>query len=88
MLLVIFHVSHILFYERFEGTTSHISKNDIQYNGQKKKHKQSTKHTENTKDRVTRTPLNLVLAVPASQVTPVGLLFLLAASTGQSLNIG
>ena len=80
-MLVIFHVSHILFYERFEGTTlvirSHISKNDIQYNGQKKKHKQSTKHTENTKDRVTRTPLNPVLAVPAPQVTPVGLLFLL-----------
>ena len=36
-----------------------ISKKKRLYNGQKKKDKQrSTKHTHNTKDRVTRTPPN------------------------------
>ena len=35
------------------------SKKDTQHNGQKKKEKQrSTKHTHNTRDRVTQTPLN------------------------------
>jgi hypothetical protein len=47
--------------EEFEDTKEviriRISK-DRQHNGQKKKYKQrSTKHTNKTKDRVTRTPL-------------------------------
>jgi hypothetical protein len=43
----------------------------------KRKSTNNLQYIENTKDRVTRTPLNPVLAVPAPQVTPVGLLFLL-----------
>jgi len=48
-------------YEVFEDTKEliriRISKKSRQYNGQTKKYKRSTKHTHDTKDRVTRTPL-------------------------------
>ena len=51
-----------MLYKELEDTKGviriRISKKDRQHNGQKKKDKQrSTKHTQKTKDRVTRTPL-------------------------------
>ena len=70
--------------EMFENTKGVIrirkSKKDRQHNDQKKKDKQrSTKHTYETKDRVTRTQIKTGmssgapkgLAVPAPLVTPV-----------------
>ena len=60
-----------------------ISKKDRQHNGQKKKYKgtkeRSTKHTHNTKDRVTRASRKTGdapegLAVPALLVVPVVLI--------------
>ena len=59
--IVVSNVLQIILRE-FEDTNVviriNISKKDRQYNGQKKKDKQrSTKHTQTTKDRVTRTPL-------------------------------
>jgi hypothetical protein len=56
-----------LSWEEFEDTKgvirTRISKKNRQHNGQKKKYKKdkqwSTKHTYKTKDRVTRTPLQI-----------------------------
>ena len=66
--------------EEFEDTKGTIrirlSKKNRQHNGQKEKvqkdKQQSTKHTYKTKDRVTRTPLNLGVnwGAPEGQAAP------------------
>jgi hypothetical protein len=69
--------------EEFEDTKGAIrirlSKKNRQHNSQEKKDKQrSTKHTYKTKDRVTRTPLNLGVnwGAPEGQAAPAPLVAL------------